>query len=153
MLATAEILKNKILEFSNGDDPEFDNWPANIQESAECWADVLDLCTQNIVPPSTTQPQARTQFINIFLNMSINSQNGYTVFANAMFAYASQLANGMVSAGFTGVPPPTPFIFNMGGMVSSSSSQEALKLAIDIVTWFKTGTAININTGAIINWS
>lgn len=153
MIAEPNTIAQEILTFGNGDDPEFNNWPQTIAEAAECWADVIGVTANQVVPASTTQAPARVAFINTFLTMSIESQNGYQVFAQALMAFATQLASGMTPAGFTGAPPPQPFIFNMQGLLSNSSYEEALRFATDLVLWFKTGTATNISSGTTINWT
>lgn len=153
MIAEPNTVAQEILTFGNGDDPEFNNWPQSITEAAECWADVVGVAANNVVPASTTQAPARAAFITVFLTMDIESQNGYQVFAQALMAFATQLAIGMTSTGFTGAPPPLSFVFNMQGLISNSSYEEALRFATDLVLWFKTGTATNISTGTTINWT
>lgn len=153
MIATPNEVANEILTFGNGDNPDFNNWPQSISEAAECWANVVDVCAANVVPTSTTATAARAAFITEFNNMSNEAQNGYLVFANALMQYATILGTGMTGAGFNGFPPPTLFVFNMQGFISGSANEEAIRFGTDLVNWFKTGTATNINTGTTINWN
>ena len=79
-----------------------------------------------------------------------------SVIATCVQSYASVLATGMVSSGFTGVPPVTPLmldpVYNLG--VQSDQADPVLELlATTIDTWFKTGTAVNIITGATVLWT
>lgn len=153
MIAEPNIVAQEILTFGNGDQEGFDNWPNSIAQAAELWANVVEICAGDVIPTSSNKPIAKTLFINTFNTMSIQAQNGYEVFSQALMDYATSLALGMTASGFTGTPPPIPFEFNMQGLISGSSAAEALRLSTDLVNWFKTGTATNISTGATINWS
>lgn len=153
MIATKNQVANQILTFGNGNDPEFNAWPNSIAQAAIEWGDVVDICCKDVIPATNNQVPARAAFITIFKTMNIDQQNGYQVFTQALWEYANIMAAGMVTSNFTGIPPSTPFVFNMQGMINGNSETEANNFAEALIDWFKTGKAVNISSGVTVNWT
>lgn len=152
---------NLITEIRKINDESFDDFegfPETIESTATRWANLVDnYAGANLIP--VVNPifleSARIAFFNQFLLLSNKTQNGIQVFANAFAAYAVQIALGMQPV-FTGLVPPTRLSIESiipVGLNGGSAQVIASLLATLIDTWFRTGTAINNQTGATVNWN
>jgi len=129
--------------------------PSQIQ-AANDWCDAINTYASTITPPSATAVAARLAMFNIL--QGISGDNGVTILANAITAYATTLASGMAPA-FVGAPPAAPLSPILNGIVtagingSDEWSDQANSFATSIDGWFRTGTATNSSSGAVVPWS
>ena len=134
--------------------PSFEGFPQTLEEAVVRWGNVIDTYAGiNLIPFSTTSQLARTAFENTLL--SLQPSNGALIIQNAFLTYTVTIAQGMLPA-FQGVPPPIPLnlipIFGVG-FAGGTSQEVASLLTTAIDTYFRTGTAINTQSGATVNWN
>ena len=152
MALDKSILKTEILKITDASNPIHEGFPASIVDATTRWSNAIDKYASQVLPLSSSSGAAKTQ---LAIDLIPVGTVGTTAFITAFTNYAAILSIGM-SPTFTGVPPPIPivlepiFTFGFAG-ASSDDIAELLSTTIDV--WFKTGTAINVGSGAIINWN
>lgn len=149
-----DILKQQLGAICDEGNPLFTEFPSSWEIAGQRWAQAINIYASAVIPASATSALAQQMFVTTWIPM--REVENISVIATCVQSYASVLATGMVSSGFTGVPPVTPLmldpVYNLG--VQSDQADPVLELlATTIDTWFKTGTAVNIITGATVLWT
>lgn len=148
------LLKQQLSSICDESSPLFTEFPSSWEEAGMRWANALNTYASTVIPASTTSPLAIQTFITTWL--PLRETENISVISTCIQAYANVLATGMLASGFTGVAPIIPLdltpVYNLG--VQSSEADPVLNLlAMTIDLWFKTGTAVNILTGATVLWT
>lgn len=146
------ILDTELSVLMDEDFANFGGFPDGIIEASQRWSDVVDAYASAVIPSTTTASSAKTAFQGVIASITVD---GLVKFPLAFTAYAGALAVGMLPT-FTGVPPPIPIVFDSAfaiGNAGGSGADVADAMSVIIDTWFKTGTAINISSGATVPWS
>lgn len=144
------ILQQKLQKLFN---PQ--TMPASQAESADMWADAVDSYANAVIPASTTAAVAKQGFAAAMQTISADAGNGLVVLSAAFTKYAVDLGVGMAPV-FTGVPPPAPLVLDpvaQAGLSGASGDTCASLLATQIDVWFRTATAVQNSSGAIVPWS
>lgn len=152
-----EILKNEILKINDSSSDGFEGWPTSCSSAAERWAKAIYTYGKDLTPTSTTFDLARAGSEGVFLQICSagSMQASAVIFANAIKTFAEYSIMGMTPI-WNGVMPPAPLILLpifVRGVEGASAYDFANDLSIIVHDWFKTGTAINNNSGVTINWS
>lgn len=115
------------------------------------WATIAGYLLDKVIPLSDTQTLAKISFISA-LPLNAQTQDSIPLLQNAFHAHAVTLATGMTVSNYTGVAPPTlPNIISL--LPNNDSLAFCSDLALLLITWAKTGTAIPLVSGPTINWS
>ncbi len=143
-------------KFMDQESSNFISFPKDNNETAESWANAVNEYAKLVIPSSVSGELAKQEFKKIFLGISADLGNGDIIIKSSFTIYASTLAIGMTAGGFTGTPPPAPIDFSpiypvgLGG----ASNKICMDLMINIIdVWFRTGTAVPISGGSLINWN
>lgn len=150
MLIQADLVDG-ILSLNDEQNPNFQGWVESSLIACERWATIIDNYASKVIPASTTFVLAKQALFTELLNVDTIGENAIQL---GLTKYATILGSGM--AGFTGVIPPVPIVLTpifQAGFGGASSVEIANMLAITIDGWFRTGTAINISSGAVVNWN
>lgn len=149
------ILAEALSRVYDKDAFNFIGFPSTAIQGAVNIANAINLYAKNVVPLSTTSEVAKAALISV-LSAANLSGNGRHLFPLAIKAYADALALGMTGAGFTGIAPILPPNLEPSysiGMMGATGSIVAEAQADIIHAWFLTGIAVNISSGATINWT
>lgn len=155
MALVANTLNLEMQKFMDQESPNFVSFPSSAEETAEMWANAINEYAKLVLPVSLTSDQAKEAFRLQMLLINNSIGNGDIVFKAAFTQYAIVLAAGMQPT-FTGAPPVSPIefasVYALG--FSGASNKVCMDAMIVIIdAWFRTGTAINNNTGATVNWN
>lgn len=131
----------------------FVGYPQSPTEVAENWSNVLFNYSQAIIPLSTTAVPAK-QAMKAILTSAVAPNSFFPALISGYSAFATTLAGGMLPT-FTGTPPPTPIPLSpILALPLGTPVGTIIGLFSTLTdTWFRTGTAINISSGATINWN
>jgi hypothetical protein len=149
------LLKTQLSKFMDSEDVTFTGFPQTTIQSATLWADALEAYVLTITPP--VQPSvvtsAKGAFITSF-NAQILAKNVLAGLPLSITSFASALVPGFLPL-FIATPPVTPLIllpaYNIG--LLGGTAKDVLDIMCPIIdTWFKTGIAVNQNTGVTTTW-
>lgn len=146
-------LQLELEKIMNPDHPQFIGHPETAADGANNWAEAIGGYAELVTPPSSTGLAAKAAFIAIFATTQDNT--GETTLKAALTAYAAALGGGMAPA-FTATPPPNPIDLTAWLQIPLEAGQDSLRastLAGLIDGWFRTGTAIQVSSGATVNWN
>lgn len=148
-------IRSELSKIMDPDDPNFVGYPSSTSQMANNWANAVNEYAKTVFPISSTSSAAKSAMEGVFMGM-VAPMSGLVIFPAAFSAYAAALSPGMIVSNFNGIPPPSPIILAPAFAVPLLST--TLQIRIDtmatiIDTWFKTGTAINISSGATVPWS
>lgn len=155
MALVKSVLENGLRELMDPEYVNFSGFPETTIEVASRWSEIVDNYAKSVLPTSLSSAAAKSAFNSIMLGISPTVPNGIALLISAFTAYAASLAGGMAPT-FTGVPPITPVNLTpviSAGLGGASGDVTAALMANIIHTWFKTGTAINVSSGATITWN
>ena len=152
-------LKNEIRKLNDPTYSDFVGFPESCSLASDKWATCLFLYAENIIPPNTLLEIARANSRAVFIQLCSSNirslEQSVIIFTNAVTTFAQSILGGFVSSGFNGVMPTYPInllpIFRKA-LDGGSAIDFAIELSDEIDAYFKTGTAININSGVTINW-
>jgi len=153
MPLSTEILTREIRKVSDESYILFEGFPKSTSETANRWANIVDIYTIDMIPTSTSRDQAKFLFSRSMEQVDIGT--GFVVLKLAFATYANTLSLGM-NPTFTGIAPVTPILLETVapiGLGGGSAKEVAIAMANIIQQWFKTGVAINTSSGASINWN
>lgn len=153
MALNKQILIDEIRKITDESFSGFEEFPKTSQEAGERWAAAVSAYAGSIVPSSQEAENAESSFISTFTPLVETDANA--AFAAAFTTYAAQLGLGMQPT-FTATPPPTPIVLApvfAVGLGGGSAQQCAQTMAEIVDLWFRTGSAVNNSSGAIIPWS
>lgn len=146
MPLNVSLLKDNILDV-------IIDYPNDIIEASEKWANAFDLYAKQVVPLSTTSEASKIQFKSVFIN--INNTNGKELFSQSFIAYCDSLATGMQPL-FTSTPPSAPLDFEPVyalGLSKGTHEQIADLMSTIIDTWIRTGVAVNNSSSVSTPWT
>lgn len=152
-----EKFQSEIRKLNDVTYDDFVGFPESCSLASSKWAHCLFLYAEQIIPSSSTLVVAEGASQQIFLGLCSSNtfDQGVSIFTNAIMIFAQTMITGFTSSGFTGVMPVKPLnlkpIF-LKALDGGSALDFANELSTEIDNWFKSGTAININSGVIINW-
>lgn len=152
-------LSGELSKRLNSEDSNFIGFSQDPTAYATRISDSLEIYASSIIPASNSLAAARGACYATLLGVSAPS-SGITLLPIAVASFCAALAPGMVSSGFTGVPPTGLFDYQSllnrpypADYTPQENFERMRILANKIHVYFITGTAININTGATINWN
>ena len=127
-------------------------FPTSVAEASTRWGEVAETLGANVVPASDSALLAKNQFVAVLGTMS--GATGLIVIKAAFMAYATTLASGMTASGFTGVPPTSPPAIETV-LIGTAFPADVVAngLAVLLTAWMRTGSAVNIATGATVPWT
>lgn len=129
----------------------FSSPPPSTEACAKLWASAIRDYSLFIAPPSTTAQAASLAIEPLLLN-AFKSGNAAIGLQQSFATWAGIIASGMAPT-FSGVPPVVPINFSiLLGSSTSSHKEASIKFSNIIHNWVITGTAINVVSGATINW-
>lgn len=139
----------------------FGGWPASCSFACLRWTEAFYLYSKEMLPPSDTFLEAKAAFLTIIQGICSSNTliRSATIFANAIMKMGEVIAPGIEVANpkLKGIMPPTVLnlipLFTRALNGELSSEQFAIELAEITDVWFRSGTAIIIETGVIINWN
>lgn len=147
-------LQEKLLELVGNSE----NFPDTYAQSALNFGNAINAYGSLVIPVSTTSITALSTFVSTFI--ASKSKESIEILVDAVVSYCSSLALGMTSAGFVGNPPPSSFVLKTSLLLASQIARQggsaedwANSASIAIDSYFKTGTATNIETGVIVPWT
>jgi len=146
------VLDTEISKIMDKDFNEFEGFPATVAEASVRWSEAINVYASVVIPITTTSPVAKTAMEGVLATITID---GIIKFPQSFTAYAVELAKGM-SPTFTGVPPPAPILFASAfaiGIAGGSGAEVGSAMSVIIDAWFRTGTAVNVSSGATVPWS
>jgi len=147
-------LKNSLRSLCDKTAGGFIGFPVTGALAASNFAGAINTYALGITPISTSHLAAKTactaSLISGFSARNIKSLE------LAITAYVTAMIPGMLPT-FTGVPPTSILDFSaiFGSAVQNNVTAEQIisELADIIHAWLRTGRSINVQTGAIINWT
>ena len=153
MALVKSVLKNEIRKITDQKYDGFEGFPETVEETAERWANAIDVYASSIIPAVISSTAAKEAAQSQFLSLNLN---GLVAFPLGFTQYAIQLGLAMQPT-YTSVPPPIPIVlapvFSLG--LSGASSEDCASLMATIADkWFKTGLAtLNSPPNTVIPWS
>ena len=157
-------LKELILTLTDQTSENFVGFPNNSVEAAGNWSNIFgkymagDISRGDLFIPGSDTIDIGINALRVNLAM-ITDGNGEAMFISGLVSMAAAIAPGISThsgGAFTGVPPiGSPLlspIFIAGSQNLLTVEEIAEKLAEAIDTWMKTGTYINNESGATLNW-
>jgi hypothetical protein len=131
-------------------------WPANIQESAQSFANALNNFTAALIPVTKTHQAAAAIFVNTFVSL-VNAKDT-TFLTKALDLYCQQLALGMMPE-FTSLFPMwthTELNAMVNSGINGASAEQSANTFTDIITMKFTSPPImatNNVSGVMVPWS
>jgi len=160
-MLSKELLIGEIRKYNDPYYESFVGYPKTCQLSSEVWPIVFSTYAIDIVPQTLGVPQGEILArLNI---LQICSNNDYDIFieifTRAITQFTQMVASGMIMVfphRLQGIPPPTPINLRPAfdaGMAGVTAKEFAEIFAEIVDTWYRTGTAVNIDTGITVFWS
>lgn len=158
-----EKFEQEIRKLNDSSFEEFQGFPESCPLAVTKWAETFYVYAEGILPASNTVILAKSTAQQILLGIcsSKTFSQSVTIFTSAVVSFAQQIIPGFISGNIypnqcNGVMPIYPlnlFPIFLKAMNGGSAYDFAKELSTEIDNWFKTGTAININSGITINWN
>lgn len=149
-----KVLVDMIRRINDTSYPNFEDFPGDKYAAAARWAEAMKEYAKDIIPKSVSLEAAGSAMENVLKTIEPRG-GGIGKLELSIIHFADVLATGM-SPLFTGSAPTSGLDFNdiyYQGLSGESAKVIAEQLAARIHNWMKTGTAINNNSGATVNWS
>ena len=163
MPLSSNILAQELSKFMDDKSSTFEGSPETGADFAQKFSSAINTYMSSIGPTIAISPKALSDAQTALQGslMTVGPPPGMlfpVAITGGMTAYATAVGLGMQPA-FTATPPPAPIgplilasvmPLGMGGAPASTC---VTTLASIIDGWFRTGLALNNNTGATIPWS
>lgn len=154
------ILISEVRKLNDSTFDLFEGFPNSCGLACTKWSEALYKYAKDLTPPSSNFETARSECRSILTGIcSANSMiQSVTIFINAVVSFCQKISDGILSATFgvlQGVPPigqPNFLPIFIKAMNGGSAFDFALEFSEEVHNFFLTGTAINVNTGATVNW-
>lgn len=150
-------LKKEIRKLNDSSYEEFSSFPNNCSDACRSWSQCYYLYAEKMIPLTSSLILARTKARISLMGICGCSDllSAATIFENSLNSFAEEVASGIVYP-FSGVKPKKQLnlepIF-IKALKGGSAEEFAENLSTEIDIWFRSGTAININSGLVINWN
>ena len=124
--------------------------------SATMWTEFTSNFAKTVVPlvNPIMENQGKTALYNT-VYLGLQTPGGFiTALKAGLAAYSGFLVQGMLPT-FAGIPPPAPVMNEVAlamGMAGVPGAQVMKAHYLAITVYFQTGTATNVNTGAVVKW-
>lgn len=150
--------ENEIRKLNDSSFELFEGFPNSCSLATKKWANTFFIYAENIVPISNTVSSAKSDAQQILLGICSSSSlpQSVAIFTASLVKFAESIMPGFISSSFSGIMPigqPNLLPIFIKAMSGGSAKDFAIELSNEIDNWFKTGTAININSGLTINWN
>jgi hypothetical protein len=146
------ILQKELSKIMDENDPNFLGFSSDVFVVASRWANALNTYASAVIPASTTSAVSLTAMQGVLMQI----QPGVFPLASSITAYAASLSIGMLGASFVGAPPTAPLDLSPAfyiPLVEGSNAQRVSAITSIIDSWFHTGTATNVISGATMTWN
>ena len=153
-------LTHNLSEIMDPDYPSFRGFPEDVTLAIQNFADAINGYAQFVVPLTTpvSQQLGVQAFVTTMTPITVPptevSPTFMDLFPQALMAYATQLALGMAPA-FAGVPPLFPIELEPSWQIGLNvgTTQAVITSLVSIIDpWFRSGTAVNTTTAAVVIW-
>jgi hypothetical protein len=146
--------REELDKFMDLNSPNFEGHPPTHIISAQRMSVALGYLWSSSIPLVVPQSveAAKVSYVNT-MSVPLARVNSLIVLPNALMQFAVQIALGMQPL-FSAVPPPIPvnLLPVIVGNDNLPISAILDKFVTTLVTWFKTGTAVNNSSGVLITW-
>lgn len=149
-------LENEIRKLNDESYSGFGEFPTTCISAAAAWSNAYFIYAEKILPESKTVSLAKEEARLILLGIcgSKEFNQSVEIFEQSIKKFAMSIIPGMLPT-FSGIMPTK--ILNMRPIFlktldGGTAEQFAIDFSNEVDTWFKSGTAINVNSSATINW-
>lgn len=153
-----ETLKSEVRKINDTNYDLFAGFPKNCAtEACNRWGNAIFIYTIEIRPNNINVDLAKNIFIGSIRQICYISgtlRTSATIFENSLILFANELLDGF--PGYNGIMPigrPNLYPVFYRGYRGNSAEKFAEDFSTEVDRWMRTGTAINITTGATVNWS
>ena len=159
MPLSSSVLEQELSKFMDPESASFETAPENGAEFAQKFSSAINTYASSILPASATLSVAQAALQGSLMTVGPPPGMPFPVVITAgMTAYAVALVPGMLPA-FASVPPVPPLgplilasVMPLG-MAGAPAATCITALAATIDGWFRTGVAVNTQSGVTIPWA
>lgn len=159
MLDKEKLIK-EIRKLNDSSFNEFVGFPKTCNLATSSWSECFFVYSKEMIPSSANFEIAKSTCKSILSGICSASSmsESASIFVNAITQFAQNVSDGISIANpgvLNGVPPTSTLVLMpifLKAMNGGSAKEFAEELSEETHNFFKTGTAINVNTGLIINW-